>query len=128
MAKIYTRVSRSNTIYYGDITINNKRYRKKLATSKEAAIIELKKWEYELLFTKPKQAKNEYPIYKARLSFLKDLELLANKIADTLDDEFHIYDTEPHVPDGANEVLLDHSMGTHVSRVIQRAILMHIKD
>ena len=57
-----------------------------------------------------------------------DLELLANKIADTLDDEFHIYDTEPHVPDGANEVLLDHSMGTHVSRVIQRAILMHIKD
>ena len=57
-----------------------------------------------------------------------DLELLANKITSTLDDEFHIYDTEPHVPDDANEVLLDHSMGTHVSRVIQRAILMHIKD
>ena len=56
-----------------------------------------------------------------------DLELLANEIANTLDDEFYIYDTEPHVPDDTNKVLLDHSMGTHLSRVIQRAILMHFK-
>lgn len=56
-----------------------------------------------------------------------DLELLANEIANTLDDEFYIYDTEPHIPDDASEVLLDHSMGPHVSRVIKRAIILHLK-
>ena len=81
MAKIFTRVSRNKTIYYGDITVNNKRYRKKLATSKEAAIIELKKWEYELLFTSPKPVKIEHPVTRARLSFLKDLEL-SNQFCD----------------------------------------------
>ena len=82
MATLYTRIKENaQKIYYGDITINGSRYRKKLATSKEAALKELKRWEYGLLFTSPEPTTKDQPITHARLSFLKDLEL-SSKLCD----------------------------------------------
>ena len=52
MATLYTKINENaQKIYYGDVSINGRRYRKKLATSREAALKELKRWEYGLLFT-----------------------------------------------------------------------------
>ena len=82
MATLYTRINENaQKIFYGDITINGRRYRKKLATSKEAALKELKRWEYGLLFTSPEPTTKDQPITHARLSFLKDLEL-SSKLCD----------------------------------------------
>ena len=82
MATLYTRIKENaQKIYYGDITINGRRYRKKLATSKEAALKELKRWEYELLFTSPEPVVKDHPLTRSRLSFLKDLEL-SSKLCD----------------------------------------------
>ena len=82
MATLYTRIKENaQKIYYGDITINGRRYRKKLATSREAALKELKRWEYGLLFTSPKVEVKDHPLTKTRLSFLKDLEL-SSKLCD----------------------------------------------
>ena len=79
MATLYKRINEnSKEIYYGDITINGRRYRKRLASSKQAALKELKRWEYKLLFTSPKEEVRDRPITKSRLSFLKDLELSSN--------------------------------------------------
>jgi site-specific recombinase XerD len=83
MATLYTRIKKnSEVVYYGNAIVNGKRYRKRLATSREAALKELKRWEYEILFQSPEPATKDQPITKARISFLKDLELsskLCNK-------------------------------------------------
>ena len=83
MATLFKRSTKSSQfVYYGNAIVNGKRYRKRLAKSKEAAERELKRWEYNLLFVSQTPVKLEYKVTKARLSFLIDLELtskLCNK-------------------------------------------------
>ena len=56
MSTLYTRINKSGLLkYYGNININGKRHRKYLGSSKETAILALKKLEYDLLFQPPTQ-------------------------------------------------------------------------
>ena len=75
MSTLYTRINKSGLLkYYGNININGKRHRKYLGSSKETAILALKKLEYDLLFQQGKKKESVNKLKPATLSFLTSLE------------------------------------------------------
>ena len=77
MASIYKSPNENGTItYYGSVYIDGKRFRRRLANSRAAALKELKKWEYDLLIQRQNASiKARKQINRTRLSFLRDIEL-----------------------------------------------------
>ncbi|MEE2858204.1 MAG: tyrosine-type recombinase/integrase, partial [Candidatus Neomarinimicrobiota bacterium] len=79
MASLFTlRTSDGTTTYYGSVYIDGKRYRKKLSTTKSTAQKMLTQYERELAINPPQIINNEIPLVKAKLEFLKDIELTSN--------------------------------------------------
>lgn len=76
MATIYARKTNSGKIkYYGNLTINGKRYKKYLADDIKSAKLALSKLEYDLIFNQSQEVpKEEISLSKAVLSFLKEIE------------------------------------------------------
>ena len=93
MASLFTlKTSDGTTTYYGSVYINGKRYRKKLSTTKSTAQKMLTQYERELAITPPTIPHDDIKLQKARLDFLKDIELTSsihqkyfNVIKSTLD-------------------------------------------
>ncbi len=76
MALIYTRKSKNGMLkYYGDLTINGRRYRRALGLSRETAVKALKKLENDLLFGEKSNQYYEMDWYGAQLQFLVHVEL-----------------------------------------------------
>ena len=77
MATIYQRQGRNGALnFYADLRINGKRVRKLLASDIKAAQLNLKKLEYELIFTQThhETPKQEIVLNHAIISFLKEVE------------------------------------------------------
>ena len=76
MPTIFKRITKYGVErYYGSVIVNRKRYRRYLADNREAAELQLKKLEYELLFksNQPKDKQNK-TINSAYISFLASIE------------------------------------------------------
>ena len=75
MASITKKVNKQGiTKYYSDININKRRIRRYLGLSLPTAKLELKKLEYQLLFTTESNEQVHSKLKPATLSFLTSLE------------------------------------------------------
>jgi len=75
MSTLYTRKNKNGLLkYYGNINNNGKRVRKYLGSSKETAVLALKKLEYDLLFKQDKKKEVINKLKPATISFLTSLE------------------------------------------------------
>ena len=75
MSTLYTRKNKNGFLkYYGNINNNGKRVRKYLGSSKETAVLALKKLEYDLLFKQDKKKEVINKLKPATISFLTSLE------------------------------------------------------
>ena len=75
MSTLYTRKNKNGLLkYYGNINNNGKRVRKYLGSSKETAVLALKKLEYDLLFQQDKKKEVINKLKPATISFLTSLE------------------------------------------------------
>jgi len=76
MANLFIRTDQNGTSkYYGNITSKDKRIRKCLGHSKQAAELALKKLEYDLLFSETKKEDIQHELKPACISFLASLEI-----------------------------------------------------
>ena len=79
MASIFKLKNSAGKVYfYGSVYIDGKRYRKKLADNKQAALKALKQFEYDMLFNVPVEENKSVNILQAQISFLKDIELTSS--------------------------------------------------
>ena len=79
MASVFKLMNSNGTeSYYASVYIDGKRHRKKLSNSKDTAIKLLKQYEREMLIKPSSTPKVSITIEKAKLDFLKDIELTSN--------------------------------------------------
>ena len=79
MASLFTlRTFDGTTTYYGSIYIDGKRYRKRLSTTKSTAQKMLTQYERDLAIHPPIINHTNKSLLKAKLDFLKDIELTSN--------------------------------------------------
>ena len=79
MASVFKLMNNNGTeSYYGSVYIDGKRHRKKLSNSKDTAIKLLKQYERAILIKPATNPKLSIPFQKAKLEFLKDIELTSN--------------------------------------------------
>ena len=80
MATIFTRKDNSGNLrFYGNLSLDGKRIRKYLGTSKRVAQQTLSKLEYSLRFeVTDEENRNNVTFHQASISFLRDIELKGN--------------------------------------------------
>ena len=77
MATIFTRRDKSGNLrFYGNLSLDGKRFRKYLGTSKRVAQQTLSELEYSLRFeVADEENRNNVTFHQASISFLRDIEL-----------------------------------------------------
>ena len=81
MANLFIRTDQNGTSkYYGNITLKDKRIRKCLGYSKQAAELALKQLEYELLFKQDTKEDVQRKLEPAIISFISSLKAICLRL------------------------------------------------